>query len=83
MLGIDTILCLTGAHPTLGDHPQAKPVFDLDSVSLLHTASLLETGVDLGGNALVGLPPKVAKGAGVSPCSDSVDAQLGKLVCKV
>ena len=37
MLGIDNILCLTGDHTKLGDHPQAKPVFDLDSVSLLHT----------------------------------------------
>ena len=77
------ILCLTGDHTKLGDHPQAKPVFDLDSVSLLHTASLLETGVDLGGNALVGEPPKFAKGAVVSPCSDSVDAQLVKMERKV
>jgi len=74
MLGIDNILCLTGDHTKLGDHPQAKPVFDLDSVSLLHTASLLETGKDLGGNDLIGEPPKFAKGAVVSPCSDSVDA---------
>ena len=33
MLGIDNILCLTGDHTKMGDHPQAKPVFDLDSVS--------------------------------------------------
>ena len=83
MLGIDNILCLTGDHTTLGDHPGAKPVFDLDSVSLLHTASQLEKGVDLGGNALVGEPPKFAKGAVVSPCSDSVDAQLAKMERKV
>ena len=37
MLGIDNILCLTGDHTKMGDHPQAKPVFDLDSVSLLHS----------------------------------------------
>ena len=83
MLGIDNILCLTGDHTTLGDHPGAKPVFDLDSVSLLHTVSQLEKGVDLGGNALVGAPPKFAKGAVVSPCSDSVDAQLAKMERKV
>ena len=83
MLGIDNVLCLTGDHTKLGDHPQAKPVFDLDSVSLLHTASLLEKGVDLGGNQLVGEPPKFAKGAVVSPCSDSVDAQLVKMERKV
>ena len=83
MLGIDNILCLTGDHTRMGDHPQAKPVFDLDSVSLLHTVCQLEKGMDLGGNALVGEPPKFAKGAVVSPCSDSVDAQLTKMERKV
>lgn len=83
MLGIDNILCLTGDHTKMGDHPGAKPVFDLDSVSLLYTACQLEKGVDLGGNELVGEPPKFAKGAVVSPCSDSVDAQLAKMERKV
>ena len=83
MLGIDNILCLTGDHTKMGDHPGAKPVFDLDSVSLLHTVCQLESGVDLGGNALVGEPPKFAKGAVVSPCSDSVAAQLAKMERKV
>ena len=83
MLGIDNILCLTGDHTKMGDHPGAKPVFDLDSVSLLHTVSQLEKGVDLAGNELVGEAPKFAKGAVVSPCSDSVDAQLAKMERKV
>ena len=83
MLGIDNILCLTGDHTKMGDHPGAKPVFDLDSVSLLHTVCQLEKGVDLAGNPLVGEPPKFAKGAVVSPCSDSVDAQLAKMERKV
>jgi len=83
MLGIENILCLTGDHTKMGDHPGAKPVFDLDSVSLLHTACQLEKGLDLGGNELVGEPPKFAKGAVVSPVSDSVDAQLAKMERKV
>ena len=83
MLGIDNILCLTGDHTKMGDHPGAKPVFDLDSVSLLHTVCQLEKGVDLAGNELVGPAPKFAKGAVVSPCSDSVDAQLAKMERKV
>ncbi len=82
-LGIDNILCLTGDHTKMGDHPGAKPVFDLDSVSLLHTVCQLEKGLDLSGNALVGEPPKFAKGAVVSPCSESVDAQLAKMERKV
>ncbi len=83
MFGIDNILCLTGDHTKLGDHPGAKPVFDLDSVSLLYAVKQLESGVDLGGNELVGEPPKFAKGAVVSPCSDSLDAQLAKMERKV
>ena len=82
-MGIDNILCLTGDHTKMGDHPGAKPVFDLDSVSLLYTASQLEKGVDLAGNPLVGEPPKFAKGAVVSPISDSIDAQLAKMERKV
>ena len=83
MFGIENLLLLTGDHTSLGDHPQAKPVFDLDSVSLIHAVKQLEEGVDLGGNKLVGEPPKFAKGAVVSPCSDSVDAQLAKMERKV
>ena len=82
-LGIDNILCLTGDHTKMGDHPGAKPVFDLDSVSLLHTVCQLEKGIDLAGNPLVGEPPKFAKGAVVSPISDSLDAQLAKMERKV
>ncbi len=83
MFGIDNLLLLTGDHTKLGDHPGAKPVFDLDSVSLIHTVTRLEAGEDLGGNPLVGEPPKFAKGAVVSPCSDSIDAQLAKMERKV
>ena len=83
MFGIENLLLLTGDHTKLGDHPQAKPVFDLDSVSLIHAVTKLEEGVGLGGNELIGEPPKFAKGAVVSPCSDSVDAQLAKMERKV
>ena len=50
---------------------------------MLHCVKQLEAGVDLGGNELVGEPPKFAKGAVVSPCSDSVDVQLAKMERKV
>ena len=83
MFGIENLLLLTGDHTKLGDHPQAKPVFDLDSGSLIHAVKKLEEGVDLGGNELIGEAPKFAKGAVVSPCSDSVDAQLAKMERKV
>jgi len=83
LFGIENLLLLTGDHTKLGDNPQAKPVFDLDSVSLIHAVKTLESGYDLGGNELVGAPPSFAKGAVVSPCSDSVDVQLAKMERKV
>ena len=44
LFGIDNLLLLTGDHTTLGDHKDAKPVFDLDSVSLSHMVRQLEAG---------------------------------------
>lgn len=40
-VGIPNILCLTGDHPRFGDHPDAKPVFDMDSIQLVWTARTL------------------------------------------
>jgi len=60
---IENVLALTGDHTTLGDHPQSKPVYDLDSVSLLQTIAALMAGKDQAGNRLDGawkrvkLPP--------------------------
>lgn len=43
-LGVKNILCLTGDYVTFGDHPQAKPVFDLDSIQLISLAKNLSEG---------------------------------------
>lgn len=82
VLGIENVLCLTGDFVTLGDHPDAKPVFDLDSVSLLYAAKQLEGGKDLAGKELKGVP-SFFLGAVVSPCSDPVEPQILKLEKKV
>ena len=82
VLGIENVLCLTGDYVTLGDHPQAKPVFDLDSVSLLQAARELEQGTDLAGKELKGTP-KFLLGACVTPGADPVEPQLIKMRKKV
>jgi methylenetetrahydrofolate reductase (NADPH) len=46
-MGVNEVLCLTGDYTTLGDHPQAKPVFDLDSVQLLQAGTRLMEGRDM------------------------------------
>lgn len=88
-LGIRNILCLTGDHILMGDHHEAMPVYDLDSVSLLRAISNLESGHDLGKdmkgnvNQLDGDPPKLFKGCCVTPCSEVVEPQILKLRKKV
>jgi 5,10-methylenetetrahydrofolate reductase len=82
-LGIQNILIATGDHPSLGDHPQAKPVFDLDSVQLLQVVRKLETGFDMQGNKLEGIPPKFCVGAVVNPGSDPLAPQIMKMEKKI
>jgi 5,10-methylenetetrahydrofolate reductase len=82
VLGIKNVLALTGDYASLGDHPQAKPVFDLDSVSLLGVIKKLETGTDMVGNALQGAP-KFFSGAVVNPGGNPVEAQVIKMEKKI
>ena len=81
-LGIRNVLALTGDHQSLGDHPQAAGVFDLDSVTLLQSLRSLEEGVDMTGNKLNGIP-KFYKGAVVTPCSTPLELQLIKMEKKI
>jgi 5,10-methylenetetrahydrofolate reductase len=82
-LGIENILILTGDHPTLGDHPEAKPVFDLDSVQLLQVVHNLQKGFDMNQNKLVGSPPKFCVGAVVNPGADPLEPQIIKMEKKI
>jgi len=81
-LGIHNLLCLTGNHVLVGDHPEAKPVFDLDSVQLLQMAKLLQEGRDLAGNTLDGAP-NFYLGAVVNPMASPLEPYLLKFGKKV
>jgi 5,10-methylenetetrahydrofolate reductase len=80
--GIRNVLCLTGDAVPVGDHKEAKGVFDLDSVQLLRAIRLLETGKDLGGNDLDGTMEFCA-GAIVTPEARPIEPQLVKFEKKV
>jgi methylenetetrahydrofolate reductase (NADPH) len=80
--GIRNVLCLTGDSVDVGDHKEAKPVFDLDSVQLLRTAREMEAGKDMGGNELKGAP-QFCLGASVHPEADFIEPQLIKFEKKV
>jgi methylenetetrahydrofolate reductase (NADPH) len=81
-LGIENVLCLTGDHPVLGDHAEAKPVYDLDSVQLLKAASALKQGHDLAGHELEGVPDFFL-GAVVTPAAEPVEPQIIKMKKKI
>jgi len=80
--GVGNVLCLTGDAVLVGDHKEAKGVFDLDSVQLLRTIRQLESGKDLGGNDLDGAVEFCA-GAIVTPEADPIEPQLLKFEKKV
>jgi 5,10-methylenetetrahydrofolate reductase len=82
-LGIENLLILTGDHPSLGDHPEAKPVFDLDSVQLLQVVKSLQEGRDMKGNPLEGAAPRFCVGAVVNPGADPIEPQIMKMEKKI
>lgn len=82
VLGVENVLLLTGDYPTLGDHPEAKPVFDLDSVQLLEVAKTLQEGKDMKGNPLKGAP-RFCMGAVVNPGADPLEPEIIKMEKKI
>lgn len=82
-LGINNLLILTGDYPTRGDHPGAKPVFDLDSVQLLAAVKKLQSGEDMNGNKLEGRAPAYCAGAVVNPGADPLEPQIIKMEKKI
>jgi methylenetetrahydrofolate reductase (NADPH) len=81
-LGIRNVLCLTGDHPIMGDHTEAKPVYDFDSVQLLKAASMLNQGHDMSGHELESSPDWFL-GAVVTPSADPVEPQIIKMKKKI
>ena len=79
---IRNVLCLTGDAVPVGDHKEAKGVFDFDSVQLLKAIRLMESGQDVGGNNLDGTVEFCA-GAIVTPEAQPIEPQLIKFEKKV
>ncbi|MGE5598273.1 MAG: bifunctional homocysteine S-methyltransferase/methylenetetrahydrofolate reductase [Bacteroidota bacterium] len=81
-LGVRNILALTGDPPGVGDHPQAKPVFDVNAAGLVRIMAGLNRGTDLAGNAL-GRPTEFAIGVAFNPSAEDGEAELARLAAKV
>ncbi|WP_050604314.1 methylenetetrahydrofolate reductase [Ruegeria sp. 6PALISEP08] len=82
-LGVKNVLCLTGDDVGSGDQPGAKPVFDLDSVSLLRTLrTMRDESVFLSGRK-ISRPPRLFIGAAENPCVDPLEWRPDRLAKKV
>jgi methylenetetrahydrofolate reductase (NADPH) len=83
VLGIPAVALMTGDHPRLGDHPDAKPVFDLDSIQLIWTArTMRDDGMLLSGLPLRP-PPRWLIGAVENPMAPPASFRAARLAKKV
>jgi methylenetetrahydrofolate reductase (NADPH) len=81
-LGIHNLVCMTGDNPGAGDHPDARPVFDLDVLGLMRAVATLQAGTDLGEQPLQGTPT-FCVGAVVNPGAPELDRELRRMEDKI
>jgi methylenetetrahydrofolate reductase (NADPH) len=74
-LGLSNFVFMGGDSPAGGDHPEAKPVFDLTASGLLAAARALNEGLDYAGNALSG-KPELFLGATCNPGASNFAAEV-------
>ncbi|HYS53684.1 MAG TPA: bifunctional homocysteine S-methyltransferase/methylenetetrahydrofolate reductase [Thermoanaerobaculia bacterium] len=81
-LGLRNMLLITGDPPKMGPYPDATAVFDIDAIGLTNMVSLMNRGLDLGGNPF-GEATKFTIGVGVNPGHLDLDYELRRLDWKV
>jgi len=82
-LGIRNMLCLSGDHQKFGDHPQAKGVFDIDSMQLISMVKKMRDEGKFQGGTDVEHPPKMFIGAAANPFADPFEWRVHRLAKKV
>jgi 5,10-methylenetetrahydrofolate reductase len=74
-LGIRNVLFMAGDHAQHGSHPDAKVVYDIDTVTTIELANNLQTGTDFAGDELEGVP-EFYIGATINPNTSSIEDQF-------
>ncbi len=82
-LGVKNILCLTGDHQIFGDHPQAKGVWDMDSISLIKMLKDMRDDKKLANGDEMEVPPMVFIGAAENPFADPFELRARRLKKKI
>ena len=84
ILGLKNLLALTGDHSALGDHQNARAVYDLDSTQLIELVSkMVDDGTDLEGNEIKGGKPQINVGCAANPNSNPREPEILKVGRKV
>ncbi|HPG47149.1 MAG TPA: methylenetetrahydrofolate reductase [bacterium] len=81
-LGIQNVLCLTGDYQKFGDNPEARGVFDLDSIQLVATVAQMNSGFLLSGTEMKKAPEFVI-GAAANPFAEPFEMRLIRLYKKI
>lgn len=82
-LGMNTMLCLSGDHPQFGDHPMAKPVYDIDSINMIKMVKDMRDEGKFQGGADITEPPKMFIGAAANPFADPFELRVMRLAKKI
>lgn len=82
-LGINNVLCLSGDHQTLGNHPGAKNVFDIDSIQLVSVLKNMRDEAIFQNKELIKYPPKLLIGAAANPFADPFEYRAIRLAKKI
>jgi len=82
-LGIRNILCLTGDHQSFGNHPEARGVFDIDSIQFIQMCRGMREGVFMSGDKLLSSWPRLFIGGAVNPFSEPPEASFIRLEKKI
>ena len=81
--GIKNMLCLSGDHQQFGDHPQAKGVFDIDSMQLINMVKKMRDDGKFLGGADIDSPPEIFIGAAANPFADPFEWRVHRLAKKI
>ncbi|MGD9367632.1 MAG: methylenetetrahydrofolate reductase [Desulfobacteraceae bacterium] len=82
-LGIRNMLCLSGDHQIFGNHPQAKNVYDIDSMQLIALVKKMRDEGKFDNDEDIDVPPKIFIGAASNPFADPVDYRIYRLANKI
>jgi methylenetetrahydrofolate reductase (NADPH) len=81
-LGIENVLCLTGDYQKFGNQPEAKGVYDLDSIQLIATLSAMNEGFLLSGDPLK-TRPNFCIGAAANPFAEPFEMRIIRVFKKI